>query len=162
LKDAGLRKVWDALDVVARIITQDDNFHLALPVEFRFVKGGDSAMSGAYASDPNTWFLNVEYSTFVDRTKTAADYPPKLLKFFADVERQWVAMGGIPHGGKMYGFYDPAAAPGSYSATGPFNPGFLTSLRACRGARLEAFKAYRESLDLRGLFYNDYLRLMLG
>lgn len=104
-------------------------------------------MSGAYSDDPNTWFLNVEYSVFVDRTKKASDYPPKLLKFFAEVERQWVAMGGIPHGGKMYGFYDPAEGPDTYSKTGPFNPNFLAGVRARRGARLEAFAAYRQSLD---------------
>jgi len=162
LKAAGLGQVWEALDVVARIITQDGNFHVALPVEFRFIKGGDSAMSGAYSDDPNTWFLNVEYSVFVDRTKKASDYPPKLLKFFADVERGWVAMGGIPHGGKMYGFYDPTEGPDTYSKTGPFNPNFLASVRERRGARLEAFKAYRQSLDPNGLFYNDFLRRMLG
>jgi FAD/FMN-containing dehydrogenase len=162
LKAAGLGKVWDALDVVARIITQDGNFHIALPVEFRFIKGGDSAMSGAHSDDPNTWFLNVEYGAFVDRTKKASDYPPKLLKFFADVERQWVAVKGIPHGGKMYGFYDPAEGPDTYSKTGPFNPNFLASVRERRGARLEAFKGYRQSLDPNGLFYNDFLRLMLG
>jgi FAD/FMN-containing dehydrogenase len=147
LKAAGLGKVWGALDVVARIITQAGNFHVALPVEFRLIKGGDSAMSGAYCDDPNTWFLNVEYSVFMDRTKKASDYPPKLLKFFAEVERQWVAMGGIPHGGKMYGFYDPTEGPDTYSKTGPFNPNFLASVRARRGARLEAFKAYRRGLE---------------
>jgi hypothetical protein len=134
LKAAGLCKVWEALDVVARIITQDGNFHIALPVEFRFIKGGDSAMSGAYSDDPNTWFLNVEYGAFVDRTKKASEYPPKLLKFFAEVERQWVAMEGIPHGGKMYGFYDPTEGPDTYSKTGPFNPNFLASVRERRGA----------------------------
>jgi FAD/FMN-containing dehydrogenase len=161
LKAAGLCKVWEALDVVARIITQDGNFHIALPVEFRFIKGGDSAMSGAYSDDPNTWFLNVEYGAFVDRTKKASDYPPKLLKFFADVERQWVSMKGIPHTGKMYGFYDPAEGPDTYSKTGPFNPNFLASVRAGRGARLGAFNAYRQSLDPNGLFYNNFLRQML-
>jgi FAD/FMN-containing dehydrogenase len=161
LKAAGLGQVWEALDVVARIITQDGNFHIALPVEFRFIKGGDSAMSGAYSDDPNTWFLNVEYGAFGDRTKKASDYPPKLLKFFADVERQWVAMEGIPHGGKMYGFYDPTEGPDRCSKTGPFNPNFLASVRERRGARLEAFNAYRQSLDPNGLFYNDFLRQML-
>jgi hypothetical protein len=54
-----------------------------------------------------------------------SDYPTKLLQFFADVERKWVEMGGFPHNGKMYGFYDPTDAPGTYSKTGPFNPNFL-------------------------------------
>jgi hypothetical protein len=89
-------------------------------------------------------------------------YPPKLLQFFANVEREWVNLGGFPHNGKMYGFYDPKdAAPGAYSKTGPFNPNFLAKLRARRGARLEAFNTYRESVDPSGLFYNEFLRNLL-
>lgn len=162
LKAAGLGKVWDGLDVVARIVTQDGNFHMAAPMEFRFVKGGNSAMSGAYSDDPNAWFVNLDLIGFVDTSQKAVDYPPQLLKFFADVEREWVKMGGFPHNGKIYGFYDPTEAPGTYSKTGPFNPNFLADLRTRRGARLENFKAYRESLDPNGLFVNDYLRQVLG
>ena len=29
-------------------VTQSINFHIAAPMEFRFVKGGDSAMSGTF------------------------------------------------------------------------------------------------------------------
>ena len=49
--DDGLRKVWDGLDVVSRIVTKDGNFHIAAPMEFRFVKGGDTAMSGTFTRD---------------------------------------------------------------------------------------------------------------
>ena len=55
----------------------------------------------------------------------------------------------------------PTDAPGTYSGTGPFNPNFLADLRARRGKRLQAFSAYRMSLDPSGLFYNDYLRQLL-
>lgn len=34
-------------------------------------------------------------------------YSAELLHFFADIEREWVGLGGMPHNGKMYGFYDP-------------------------------------------------------
>ena len=88
----------------------------------------------------------------------ASAYPAKLLQFFARVERKWVEMGGFPHSGKMYGFYDP---PGTYSKTGPFNPNFLAKLRELRGARLEAFSTYRRRLDPNGLFYNEFLRNLL-
>jgi FAD/FMN-containing dehydrogenase len=161
LKAAGLGKVWDGLDVVARIVTQDGNFHIAAPMEFRFVKGGNSAMSGAYSEDPNAWFVNLDLIGFVDPNQKASDYPPNLLKFFADVEREWVKMGGFPHNGKIYGFYDPTEAPDTYSKTGPFNANFLLELRRRRGARLEAFNAYRERLDPNGLFVNDFLRKLL-
>jgi len=49
LDDAGLEKVWDGLDVVSRIVLQDGAFHMAAPMEFRFVKGGDTAMSATFS-----------------------------------------------------------------------------------------------------------------
>jgi hypothetical protein len=161
LNASGLGKVWDGLDVVSRIVTQNDNFHIAAPMEFRFVKGGSSAMSGAYSSDPNTWFVNLDLIGFIEPNQKASDYPPKLLKFFADVEREWVNMGGFPHNGKIYGFYDPGDAPGTYSKTGPFNPNFLANLRTRRGERLVAFNTYRKSIDPNGLFFNEYLHKLL-
>ena len=160
LDDAGLAKVWDGLDVVSRIVIQDGNFHIAAPMEFRFVKGGDTAMSATFTDNPqNTWFGNLDLIGFIKNDQKPSDYSPRLLQFFADVEREWVDMGGFPHNGKMYGFYDPTAAEGTY--TPPFNPNFLADLRRRRGARLEAFAAYRKSLDPKGLFYNRFLRSLL-
>ncbi len=156
----GLGKVWDGLDVVSQIVLKDGNFHIAAPMEFRFVKGGNTAMSGTYTDDPNTWFVNLDLIGFVEDNKTASEYPDKLLQFFADVERQWVAMGGFPHQGKMYGFYDPDQPTGTHTA--PFNVNFLAELRRRRGERLQAFKNFRQQMDPDGLFYNDYLRDVLG
>ena len=144
LDAAGLGKAWDGLDVVSRVVLQDDNFHIAAPMEFRFVKGGNTAMSGTFADDPaNTWFVNLDLIGFVEKDLKASDYPAKLLQFFADIEREWVAMGGFPHQGKMYGFYDPTAPPGTHTA--PFNVEFLAELRRRRGDRLQAFNEYRKS-----------------
>jgi hypothetical protein len=152
LDNEGLGKTWDGLDVVSKIVTENGNFHIAAPMEFRFVKGGDSAMSGTFTEDPeHTWFVNLDLISFVEADQMEPDYPAELLQFFADVERKWVEMGGFPHNSKMYGFYDPTGAPGTYSKTGPFNPNFLTKLRKLRGARLDAFNAYRKSLDPNGL-----------
>jgi FAD/FMN-containing dehydrogenase len=156
--DAGLGKVWDGLDVVARRVIQDGDFHIAAPMEFRFIKTGISAMSGAYSQNPGATFVNLDLIGFIEPTP-AADYPAALLRFFADVERDWVAMGGMPHNGKMYGFYDPSSPAGSYTA--PFNPNFLSALRALRGERLIAFSAYRKARDPGGLFYNAYLKQLL-
>ena len=161
LDAVGLGKVWDGLAVVADRVIQDDNFHIAAPMEFRFVKAGNSAMAGSYSTNPNAWFINLDLIGFIEPTP-AADYPQLLLQFFADVERDWVAMGGITHNGKMYGFYDPK----THSATGPFNPNFLAELRARRddarrGAPLTAYSAYRKSMDPKGLFYNNFLRQLL-
>ena len=153
-----LGKVWDSLQVVGKRMREGSSFHIAAPVEFRFVKGGDAAMAGTYTTDPDAMFVNLDLIGFVE-ARTTDQYPPELLKFFADVEREWVAMGGFPHQGKMYGFYDPQGAPGNYGAA--FHPGFLADLRSRRGARLEAFGEYRRSQDPDGLFYNDYLRALL-
>ena len=170
LDDEGLGKAWEGLDVVSEIVTRDGNFHIAAPTEFRFVKGGNSAMSGAFTEDPeHTWFVNLDLIGFVEADQMASAYPAKLLQFFAEVERKWVEKdgfpnnkGGFPHNGKMYGFYDPTDKdPHSYSKTGPFNPNFLAKLRKLRGARLEAFSAYRKRLDPNGLFYNEFLRNLL-
>jgi hypothetical protein len=160
LDAVGLGKVWDGLDVVGRRVIQDNNFHIAAPMEFRFVKAGNSAMAGSYSTNPNAWFINLDLIGFIEPTP-AADYPQMLLQFFADVERDWVAMGGVTHNGKMYGFYDPKAAPGTHSATGAFNPNFLADLRARRGAPLTAYSAYRKSMDPNGLFYTNFLRQLL-
>lgn len=157
--DAGLGKVWDGMDVVARRVIQNSAFHIAAPMEFRFIKAGDSAMSGAYSTNLNATFVNLDLIGFIEPTPSA-DYPQALLQFFADVERDWVAMGGMPHNGKMYGFYDPTAPAGSYTAA--FNPSFLASLRARRGERLTAFNEYRKWRDPDGLFFNAYLKLLLG
>jgi FAD/FMN-containing dehydrogenase len=163
LDDKGLDKAWDGLDVVSEIVTKEGNFHISAPMEFRFVKGGNSAMSGAFTEDPeHTWFVNLDLIGFVEADQMASAYPAKLLQFFAKVERKWVEKKGFPHNGKMYGFYDPTDKdPDSYSKTGPFNPNFLAKLRKLRGARLEAFSAYRKRLDPNGLFYNEFLRNLL-
>jgi len=160
-KAKALEIVWNGLDAVSQIVTGYGNFHISAPMEFRFVKGGNSAMSGTYSENPDAWFVNLDIIGFVDAEQKASGYPPKLLKFFADVERAWVSMGGFTHQGKMYGFYDPTptAPAGNYSA--PFNPNFLANLRTQRGPRLEAFNAYRKSLDPNGLFYNEFLRKLL-
>jgi hypothetical protein len=162
LEEEGLGKVWDSLDLVTQRVLKFGEFHIAAPMEFRFVKGGNSSMSGAYSEEDNTWFVNQDLIGFVKPDLKASQYPETLLKFFADVERDWVKMGGFPHNGKMYGFYDPTAPEDSYSKSGPFNKNFLTELRKRRGNRLEAFNAYREKLDPNGVFYNKYLSNLIG
>ena len=158
LDSAGLGKVWDGLDAVARRVIQHGAFHLAAPMEFRFVKAGDTAMSGTYSDNPGATFVNLDLIGFIEPTPSSA-YRAELLRFFADVERDWVAMGGFPHNGKMYGFYDPTQPAGTHTAA--FNANFISELRQRRGARLDAFNAYRKARDPDGLFYNAYLRRLL-
>lgn len=155
---SSLGKVWDALQVVNSRMQESGNFYIAAPMEFRFVAGSDVAMAGTYATDPNARFVNLDLIGFVEAVPSD-QYPSSLLQFFADVERAWVAMGGVPHNGKMYGFYDPQGTPDNYC--GAFNPNFLAELRNRRGAPLQAFNTYRASQDPDGLFYNAFLRALL-
>ena len=161
--DAGLGKTWEGLDVVNTYVTQWNNFHIAAPMEFRFVKGGDSAMSGTYSENRDAYFANLDLIAWVEPTKSS-EYPAELLKFFAHVERKWVSLGGLPHNGKMFGFYDPTDhALDSY--TPPFNKKFLSFITRqrieTRHAPIDAFKKYRKTCDPKGLFYTQYLRDLL-
>jgi len=163
LDDQGLTKAWEGLDVVNTYVTQTGNFHIAAPMEFRFVKAGDSAMSGAFSKNPNAYFVNLDLIAFVEATPSS-DYPSDLLKFFAHVERKWVSLGGLPHNGKVFGFYDPSN-PALDTFTPPFNKNFLsfiTEQRIARQAPIDAFKKYRQDRDPGGVFYTGYLRDLLG
>lgn len=157
--DTGLNRVWQGLNAVVSRLNSSTDFMLVGPMEFRFVRGGDSVMAGTYSENANSIFVNLDLIAFVKATE-ASGYPNTVLSFFADIERAWVALGGLPHNGKMYGFYDPAAAPASYTA--PFNPAFLANLAARRSDRIKAFDAYRQQRDPNGIFCNQYVRALLG
>ena len=163
LDEDGLAKAWEGLDVVNSYVTRTGNFHIAAPMEFRFVKGGDSALSGTFTKNPNAYFVNLDLIAWVEPTPSSL-YPAALLQFFSTVERKWVSLGGLPHNGKMYGFYDPTD-PSTSSYTPPFNGNFLKFITAQRSATrqapVEAFKKFRSASDPGGLFYNEYLRQLL-
>jgi FAD/FMN-containing dehydrogenase len=164
LDDEGLGKTWEGLDVVNTYVLKWGNFHIAAPMEFRFVKAGDSAMSGAFSKNSDAYFVNLDLIGFVEATQSS-QYPAALLKFFAHVERKWVSLGGLPHNGKMFGFYDPTSQ-STDSFTPPFNKNFLSFIAKqriqARQAPVDAFKKYRAARDPGGLFYTQYLRDLLG
>jgi FAD/FMN-containing dehydrogenase len=163
LQDTGLGIAWDGLNAINEYVTQDGNFHICAPVEFRFVRGGDTAMAGTFSTTPNACFVNLDLIAWVDE-ESGSPYPDSLLKFFARVERKWVALGGLPHNGKMYGFHDPIN-PDTDSYTPPFNKNFLSFITKqrveTRQAPVAAFKKYRKACDPNGLFYTQYLRDLL-
>ena len=152
----GLARVWQSIDVVRQRLKTKD-FLLTGPMEFRFVRGGDSALAGTYTDDRDAHFVNLDMIAFVEKTPVN-EYPQAMLDFFADVERKWyVDFAGLPHNGKMYGFFDPTEGDRGL-AMPPFANAFLTDLAARRGERLEAFERFRRDADPKGLFCNDYLR----
>jgi FAD/FMN-containing dehydrogenase len=159
LDDAGLSKTWKGLEAVMARLQSSTDFLVVAPMEFRFVRGGDTALAGTYTESPQATFVNLDLIGYVPAV-AASEYPAELLHFFADIERAWVALGGMPHVGKVFGFYDPSQPAGSFSP--PFNPGFLADLAKRRGARVRAFDAYRRTCDPNGVFHNNFVAALLG
>ena len=159
LDDAGLAKTWQGLDAVMARIQSSTAFLPVAPLEFRFVRGGTSALAGTYTESSNSIFVNLDLIGYVAAV-AGSEYPAALLRFFADIERAWVALGGVPHGGKIYGFYDPAGPAGSF--TPPFNPAFIRDQAQRRQARITAFDAYRGQRDPSGMFCNAFVHALLG
>ena len=159
LDDEGLSKAWQGLDAVKARIKSTSDFLVVAPLEFRFVRGGDTALAGTYTQTPDATFVNLDLIGYVPAV-AASDYPDRLLHFFADIERDWVALGGMPHTGKMFGFYNPAQPSGTYSE--PFNPDFLKDLAQRRSERTAAFNAFRKACDPAGRFHNHFVATLLG
>lgn len=166
LGKAGLQKTYQLLQVVTDIVTQPGNFHIAGPMEFRFVKGGDSVMAGTYNTNPDSIYVNLDLIAFVQSCrKNPKCYSVNLLRFMATVERAWYNAGGLPHQGKIYGFFDPDNKDSdSYSA--PFNDNFIQKLNERRderapGAR-QAFEKYRNEVDPQNMFRNEYVGKLLS
>jgi hypothetical protein len=167
LEAEGLSLTYELLNVVTDIVTKEGNFHICAPMEFRFVKAGDSIMAGTYNADKNKVYVNLDMIAFINPSKRDKDpnnYPEKLLQFMASVERQWFEKyNGLPHQGKMYGFYDPAEEEGKYTV--PFNDNFISKLNEKRDERVpggrEAFNNYRMKLDPNDMFLNKYLADLL-
>ena len=93
LDDAGLGTVWHGVDGGARGMIQEDSFQSAAPMEFRFVKTCDSALTGTHSSNPDAYFVNLDVIGRIKPTQ-ASNYPAALRHFFADVARDRVATGG--------------------------------------------------------------------
>lgn len=159
LDDAGVGKAWQGLNAVMSRLKSSTDFLVVAPMEFRFVRGGDTALAGTYTETPNATFVNLDLIGYVPAV-AASEYPDRLLHFFADIERAWVALGGMPHLGKMFGFYDPSQSAGNFSP--PFNPVFLKSLANRRSARTKAFDSYRRTCDPKGVFHNNFVAALLG
>src|SRR5215510_11095502 len=81
-------------------------------------------MSGTFSKNRDAYFVNLDLIAWVEPTKSS-EYPDKLLKFFAHFERERVRSSGLPHNGKMFGFYDPTD-PALDSHMPPFNKKFLS------------------------------------
>mmetsp|Transcript_25925 Transcript_25925/g.33030 ORF Transcript_25925/g.33030 Transcript_25925/m.33030 type:complete len:577 (+) Transcript_25925:309-2039(+) len=167
LGEEGLKKTYQLLQVVTDIVTKPGPFHITAPMEFRFVRGGDSVMSGTYNTNPNSMYVNLDIIGFIDSCKSRknpVNYSKNLLEFMATVERAWYNAGGLPHQGKMYGFFDPTDK-NEQSFCPPFNDKFIEKINERRderapGAR-RAFNQYRKEVDPQDMFLNEYMEKLV-
>ncbi|TNF66635.1 MAG: FAD-binding protein [Gammaproteobacteria bacterium] len=156
-QDHGLDVAWDALQVITKRLKEHHDFTMIIPPEFRFVRGSDALLAGTYSDNPDQLFISIEVLAMTKKTD-AMNFPKNILNFFANVEYQWVQLGGVPHQGKMYGFYDPSTADvqTNIKGTAPFNPAYISSLNQRRSKRLKVFSDYRKMIDPSGIFSNAY------
>ena len=167
LGEEGLKKTYQLLQVVTDIVKKPGPFHITGPMEFRFVRGGDSVMAGTYNTNPNSMYVNLDIIGFLDfckSRKNPVNYSKNLLKFMATVERAWYKAGGLPHQGKMYGFFDPTDQD-EESFCPPFNDKFIEKINKRRderapGARC-AFNQYRKEVDPQDMFLNEYMEKLV-
>ena len=156
-----LAVAWQALNIVKNRLEQSRDFILSVPMEFRFMKAGDAIMGASYSKNPNQRFVGIEIIGFVHKGP-GVSYPQNLLDFFATIECQWSRLGGMPHQGKMYGFYDPTINTSckNIKGTAPFNPHYINYLKKKRGKGLKVFSHYQHTLDPYGMYCNDYLKTL--
>lgn len=147
--------LWDAMQAVANQLKKSNEFLVVMPMEFRFVKGGDSALAGTYSPDNQTPLLaNLDLVLFAVEDY----YTQDLLDFCSLIEQQFVGFGGRAHYGKMYGFFDPV----SKKPSEPFNANFVSShFRNHAPKAFAAFNEYRKQQDPDGRFYTPYLQSLL-
>ena len=162
--EAGLKTAWDALQVIANRVDTSSDFRPVLPSEFRFVESGDTLLAGSYTGDSDSLFVSIEVLGFPDPPSPGTEvvtYGQNMLDYFGNIEMDWVAMGGAPHSGKAFGFFDPAN-PGA-GTTQPFNLGFVDWLRFVRkGPEVDRFNLYRNVIDPEGTFMNQMVEGLLG
>jgi len=161
LSSDGLSLIWGTMQSVMKKVTGISGFHVAFPLEFRIVRSGKSALAGTYRDTP-CHFVNLDLIgvAALNDTGNGLQYTSDLLQFFACVEREWIGLGGWPHNGKMYGFYDPKGACDNFGP--PFNPGMLSFLFEKRASRAQAFKAYQKKRDPHGMFTNSYVDALIS
>jgi hypothetical protein len=81
--DAELGKAWRGLQAVSERLRISNKFQLVAPLEFRFVRGGDSALAGTHTKNTGAAFVNLDMIGYVP-AEQVAKYQPELLHFFAD------------------------------------------------------------------------------
>ena len=110
-----LDNLYRALEVVMETVKkfQNQNFNIDLPLDIRFVTSSDkSKLSPIYNKEKKIVYAALDlvctgYSLETDEkriTKHNDEINTLYRKFFSIVEEQWIALGGVPHSAKVFGF----------------------------------------------------------
>ena len=140
------------------------HFRPVLPSESRFVESGDTLLAGSYTGDSDSLFVSIEVIGSSDPPSPGTEvvtYGQNMLDYLGNIAMVRVAMGGAPHSGKIFGFFD-AANPGAGTSQ-PLNPGFVDWLRFVRkGPEVDRFNLYRNAIDPEGTFMKEMVEGLVG
>lgn len=132
--DAKPFKPGDCLSADPLAYSPDGTFPQNLMLNARFL-----ANSGAYLSSA----VRSGHTCYLEVTTSVGN--PTYASYFTTLARGWMALGGRPHWGKMFGL-----------------PSEQIDWHALYGADLDSFRAIRRDMDPQGVFLNDFTRLLMG
>ena len=114
-KEINIDNIYKAIEVVtttlAKFKASDKRFILDLPCEFRFVVSSSCKLSPIYSPDTKIVYLGIEIPCIADnlfltsKFKRQTRLNEQFRRFYTEVEQGWIALGGKPHWGKLFGFY---------------------------------------------------------
>ena len=153
----GMGQAWDTLQVFVNQLKINTDYVSVLPPEFRFVRGSDALLSGTYSTNKDQLYISIEVLAITGQGSTEG-YSQNVLDYFANIEYQWVLMGGFPHNGKMYGFYNPKeiGSDGTVKGVPPLNANYMEELKSRKQQQISAFSKFQKMLDPKGVFCNEY------
>ena len=113
--EINIDNIYKAINVISTTLqkfkAEDQRFMLDLPCEFRFVVSSSCKLSPIYSSGVKTVYLSIEIPCIADnlfltsKFKRQVRLNEQFRKFYYEVEQGWIALGGLPHWGKLFGFY---------------------------------------------------------
>jgi len=125
-----LDKLYAAIECIMIIIrkfkAEKRKFNIELPCDIRFITSTDKClMSPIYRNDgKKTVYVSIEVICFannlhlkmehVSGSDLALNYD--FREFYYTIEQEWIKLGGVPHWGKMFGFYAKYGDPFSYNS----------------------------------------------
>ena len=109
-----LDKFYKSINVVVkahkRFKNENKLFQPDLPCEFRFVVSSSCKLSPIYSEGPKIVYLGIEIPCLANSLTLNAANKSQLnsdfFEFYSQIENGWRALGGKPHWGKAFGFYD--------------------------------------------------------